>query len=139
METEQCLRSLVKHVLIVDRNADIQLIVQTSLRRFGGWRANVASSGQEGLAMALLDQPDAIVLEGLLPDMECIEFLHQLRLNQTTKAIPVVFLTENLCLTEQYRLFTPLGVVGAIAKPFHSRQLAAQIATALGWKLESAE
>lgn len=56
--------------------------------------------------------------------------------NPVTRSIPVVFLTARKSLTEPKR-FQPLGVKGAIAKPFDALTLVPQIANTLGWDLQT--
>ena len=52
-----------KHSLLVDDDDDIREIAGISLEAVGGWRVSSASSGAAGIAKALAERPDAILLE----------------------------------------------------------------------------
>lgn len=124
-----------KRILVIDHELNMQQIVQTCLVTLGGWEVQLASSDQEGLLKAEAEQPDAILVEGMMPMMNIAVFLSKLRENPKTKLIPVIFLTAQASLTERHR-FLELGAVGAIAKPFDPLTLTVKIATILGWSLE---
>ena len=121
-----------KHVLIIDDEADIQEVLQGCFEDVAGWQVLLASSGQEGLVKAAAAQPDAIVLDVLMPGMDGRTFLRQLKANPAIESIPVIFLTSRVDFTDPQEL-PPLGVAGAIAQPFDPIQLAHQIATVLSW------
>jgi len=129
---------VAKRVLYIDDEPSMQLIVKTCLQTLGGWEVEVAESGAEGLVKAEELKPDAIILDVMMPGMDGVACLEQLRLNAKTQAIPVVFLTSKWTITEGYR-FLALGAVGAIAKPFNPLTLVPQIANFLGWNLEGSE
>ncbi len=99
-----------------------------------GWQVAIASSGQEGITLAQNQQPDAILLDVMMPDMDGIATLSQLKANAKTRTIPVIFLTAKTQAAEEDQLQN-LGVVDVITKPFNSMTLASQIAKILGWKL----
>jgi len=124
-----------KRILLIDDEVNVRTVVQACLEHLGGWEVLLAASGQEGLAGAEAEQPDAILLDGMMPGMDGVMFLRQLRGNPAINSIPVVFLTAKASLTEPKR-YLELGAKGAIAKPFDPLTLASEIAMALNWKLE---
>jgi CheY-like chemotaxis protein len=121
-----------KHVLLIDDNAHIQQIVQATLEHLTTWSVSVASSAREGIAKAELELPDVILMDYMMPEINGVDCLKQLRLNPTTEAIPVLFITAYQSLTESRR-FQAMGAVGAIAKPFDPFFLAPHIIKTLGW------
>jgi two-component system, OmpR family, response regulator len=123
-----------KRILVIDHEPNMRQIVLTCLRTIGGWQTLAASTAQDGLVKAEVEQPDVIILEGMNLDMSVAVFLQQLRDNPKTASIPVIFLTAQPHLTERHR-FLALGAVGAIAKPFDPLTLVPKIATTLGWNL----
>lgn len=125
-----------KQILFIDDEFHIRQVVKMCLESLGGWNVLLATSGQEGLVKAVVDKPDAILLDVMMPDMDGLEVLQQLQANPLTQSIPVVFLTARWSLTEPHRYQT-LGVKGAIAKPFEPLTLVPQIANALGWNIET--
>ena len=125
-----------KRILFIEDELNVRQVVKACLEALGGWNVLLAASGQEGLAKAVSEKPDAILLDVMMPGMDGLALLQELKSNPVTQSIPIVFLTARLSLTEPQR-FQELGVQGAIAKPFNSLTLAPKIANALGWSLES--
>ncbi|QLE57371.1 response regulator [Nostoc sp. TCL26-01] len=123
-----------KRILVVDDEALMQEVVQACLEEIAGWEVITASSGQEALAKAAREQPDAIILDVMMPGMDGIEFMQRLKADSNIQSIPVILLTAKLDFTEPARL-RMLGVAGAIAKPFDPILLVEQIAAYLGWTL----
>lgn len=121
-----------KRILFIDDELHIRQVVKACLEALGGWNVLLAASSQEGLVKAVSEKPDAILLDVMMPEMDGLALLQQLKANPVTQSIPVVFLTARLSLTEPQR-FRELGVKGAIAKPFNSLTLVPQIANTLGW------
>lgn len=124
-----------KKILFIDDEPYMQYIVKTCLETFAGWEVVVAKSGWEGLIKAEIEQPDAILLDGLMPEMNGVICLQKLRLNPKTQSLPVIFLTVKSSLTEPHR-FLELGAVGAITKPFDPLTLVTKMTKILGWNIE---
>jgi CheY-like chemotaxis protein len=82
-----------RRVLLVDDEDDIREVAQVSLEMTAGWEVLTAGSGNEGLATAAAEQPDAILLDMMMPDMDGPTTFQSLRANQSTQHIPVVLLT----------------------------------------------
>ncbi len=121
-----------KRILIIDDESDIREVAQVSLEMMGGWQVLTSESGQDGLEKAKSDQPDAILLDVMLPDMDGPTTLQNLQADPSTRHIPVVFLTAKIQTADRNR-FATLGVVAVIGKPFDPISLASQVAAALGW------
>ena len=115
-----------KYILIVDDEEDILEIVQLCFEAVAGWKVSTAQSGSEGLIYAESEQPDAILLDMMMPDMNGLHTLVKLRDNKLTKDIPVIFLTAKDNLLDTNRL-TQLKVTGIISKPFEPMTLANQV------------
>ncbi|XHX77374.1 MAG: response regulator [Stenomitos frigidus ULC029] len=124
----------VKRVLIIDDEDDIREVAQTSLEIMGGWNVSTAASGSEGITMAEAEQPDAILLDVMLPDMDGPATFQKLQANPATAQIPVILLTAKAQASDQ-RYFADLGVMAVLSKPFNSVTLADQVAAVLGWNL----
>ena len=122
----------VKHILIIDDEEDIQEVARLALELVGGWQVSTAGSASEGLLLAEVRQPDAILLDVMMPNIDGITTFHKLQANPATEQIPVILLTAKVQSTEQ-RQFAQLSVTGIIAKPFKSMHLANQVAELLGW------
>lgn len=124
----------MKQILVVDDEARIQEVVQVALELVAGWDVIMASSGLEGLLKAETEQPDAILLDVSMPDIDGLATFAKLQANAATRSIPVILLTAKVQSAEQAE-FAQLGVAGLITKPFDPLQLASQIATFLDWFL----
>lgn len=122
-----------KRILIIDDAEDIREVAQVSLEVVGGWEVLTASSGIEGVAKAVAQQPDAILLDVMMPDQDGPTTFLQLQANSATQHIPVILLTAK-ALAGDRRMFADLGVVSVIAKPFEPMSLASQVAKVLGWE-----
>jgi len=123
-----------KHILLIDDEETIQEVVQLGIAIEAGWEVEIASSGSQGIELAENQQPDVILLDVMMPEMDGIDTLSQLKNNDKTSAIPVIFLTAK-AQAEEKNQFQSLGVVDVITKPFNSMTLASQIAKILEWKL----
>jgi CheY-like chemotaxis protein len=104
------------------------------LETVAGWEVLTASSGKEGIVQAENHQPDAILLDVMMPDMDGLAAFEQLQANPATKEIPVILLTAKIQVADRRR-YAQLGMKSAIAKPFNPLELAGQVASALGWSL----
>lgn len=127
-------QSMTKRILVIDNEQYIQEVTQICLRTTAGWQVITAGSGQEGIAKAEIEQPDAILLDVMMPDMDGPTTFQKLKDNSTTSQIPVILLTAKVQASDRRR-YDELGVQGAIAKPFNPLQLASQVAATLGWSL----
>jgi two-component system, chemotaxis family, response regulator PixG len=117
-------------VLVIDDDRNIREVVSMCLHKLKGWDVLTVSSGQEGLNQILTKSPDAIVLDVMMPEMDGLAFLRQLRSNTNNKFIPVILLTANRYLPDR-ELLTEIGVVEVISKPFLPIDLVRQIDRAL--------
>ncbi|MEH1807134.1 response regulator [Nostoc sp.] len=119
-----------KQILVIDDEDDIRQLIQTCLEIMGGWKVLTATSGNQGLFLAQSSQPDAILLDVMMPDMDGLTTFQKLQANQITKHIPVIFLTARGRNNDKH-LFNNLGVRGIISKPFNPQKLAVQVAAVL--------
>ena len=119
-------------VLIIDDESDICEVAQASLEIMREWQVISAMTGAEGLAKAIAAQPDAILLDIILSDVEGVTVLQQLKNNPSTRAIPVILLTARARRSDLYQ-FAQWPVAAVITKPFNPATLADQIAAAIGW------
>ncbi|MBW4582260.1 MAG: response regulator [Tildeniella nuda ZEHNDER 1965/U140] len=130
-----------KRILLIDHEVNVRAVVQTCLSVLGGWEVLIAESNQAGLSQAILQQPDLAILQQ--PDLIILDpsvseqinglaLLEHLKAHPATRLIPVILLSAEVRWLNAQQL-QQLGVVGAIAKPFHAPTLPAQIAALVGW------
>ncbi|MEM9906984.1 MAG: response regulator [Cyanobacteria bacterium P01_D01_bin.44] len=123
-----------KQILIIDNEPYIQEVAQISLETVGGWAVLTADSGAAGIATAEKMQPDGILLDVMMPDMDGVATFQALQANPVTKEIPVILLTAKVQAADRRR-YEDLGIRATIAKPFDPLILASQIADILGWEI----
>ena len=124
----------VRKILIVDDDDDIREVARVSLEAVGGWDVLIAGSGIEGLAQAKAGQPDAILLDVMMPDMDGPTTFQRLQADAATRHIPVILLTAKVQAADHLQ-FAELGVSGVLAKPFDPMTLPSQVAEVLSWSL----
>jgi CheY-like chemotaxis protein len=122
-----------KRILFIDDEDDIKTLAQFCLESEAGWLMISASSGLEGIAIAQQEQPDAILLDAMMPELDGLQTLAQLQNIPATKNIPTIFITAKAQATDRRRFYNA-GAKGVINKPFDSLTLASQISGFLGWQ-----
>jgi len=113
-------------VLIVEDEAAIRELVAFHLET-AGFAVRQAGDGEQGLASALSDPPDLIVLDLMLPGMDGVALLQSLR---KVSRVPVVMLTARAEEADRVRGLE-LGADDYVAKPFSPRELVARIRAVL--------
>ena len=126
----------VKRILLIDDEEDIRTLAAFCLELETGWKMITASNGREGIAIAEAEQPDAILLDAMMPELDGLQTLEKLQNNRKTKHIPTIFITAKVQASDRRRFYAA-GAKGVINKPFDSLTLASQIAGFLGWGNES--
>jgi CheY-like chemotaxis protein len=119
-----------KRVLIIDDEPGIRKILVISLRSIAGWEVLEAASGAAGLAIAASEQPDAILLDVMMPEMDGIMTLRHMQDMAQIHAIPTILLTAKTQTSEQ---FAELPIAGVISKPFKAPELVQQMRSLLNW------
>ncbi len=123
-----------KRILIIDDEEAIRAVAKLGIKMEAGWEVLTASSGSQGITLAETEQPDAILLDVMMPGIDGIATFEQLQANVQTQSIPVILLTAKAQAAEQRKLQS-IGVAGVITKPFNTLTLARQVAEMLGWSI----
>ncbi|MGD0786977.1 MAG: response regulator [Terracidiphilus sp.] len=123
---------MTRRILIIDDEEDIREVAGLSLETVADWEVILASSGAQGISQAIAQQPDAILLDVMMPVMDGPATFRELRSNPATAHIPVLLLTAKVQSTDQRR-FADLGVEAILFKPFDPLTLSTQISNVLGW------
>ncbi|MDX2229550.1 MAG: response regulator [Leptolyngbyaceae cyanobacterium bins.349] len=119
-----------KCILIVDDEADVLSVTRMGLEMSSGWQVLTAISGQEAVAIATEHQPDVILLDWMMPEMDGRATLQALRANSTTRHIPVILVTAK-AQSPDGDTFAGVDVVAVFAKPLRPLKLAELIERAL--------
>ena len=121
-----------KKILIVDDEDDIREVAKASLELVGGLEVTTASSGCQGIEMAKTVQPDAILLDVMMPDMDGPTTFQNIRSGSRTRNIPVILLTAKT-RNEDLQQLEALGVTGILEKPFNPMTISQDLINILGW------
>jgi two-component system OmpR family response regulator len=114
-------------VLVVDDEPNIRELVQVALK-FHGCSVTAGASGSEALQRASTDQPDLIVLDVMLPDIDGFEVCRRLRAQAND--VPVIFLTARDTTSDTVTGLA-LGGDDYITKPFSVEALVARVRAVL--------
>jgi len=114
-----------RNLLIVDDSAFEQRMLVDLLADYP-FRISTASNGLQGYHQALALQPDLILLDVRMPDMDGYTACRLLKANPATQDIPVIFLS-GADGDEERIMGLSIGGVDYVAKPFSAGELAARI------------
>lgn len=116
-------------ILIVDDDDNNRGVLCDAL---GGepYRLLEATNGQQALDIANKELPDLILLDVLMPDMDGLATLHQLKAQEETRDIPVIMVTA-LNMDSQISLCLDGGAVDHIVKPYSGLVVRARVRAAL--------
>jgi diguanylate cyclase (GGDEF)-like protein len=117
-------------ILIADDNEEM---LETLVRIFSLYEFTVdtALNGIEAIEKAGTNNPDIILLDGMMPEMDGFEACRLLKKNEQTREIPVVFLTANFMELRDRIKGLELGADDYLLKPFNSKELVARIKSIL--------
>lgn len=121
-----------ERILIVDDNQRNITVLGTILHQ-ENYQLNIAMDGLEALEMVKKAQPDLILLDIMMPNMDGYETCEHLKNDPNTREIPVIFLTAKTQLEDKVKGLD-LGAVDYVSKPFESRELLSRVRTHLDLK-----
>ena len=113
-------------ILYAEDDPDIQLVGTMALEQVGGFSVTVVNSGVEALTAATDNQPDLILLDMMMPDLDGLSTLKKLRENSNTASIPVIFMTAKV-QEKEVKQYYEAGALAVLPKPFDPMTLADQI------------
>ena len=116
----------IQKVLLVDDDPNIRKLAKMSLERVGRWQVAVAASGREALEFCRAEPPDLIVLDVMMPGLDGVMTLEQLKSDPSCSAVPVILMTAKV-QTPQMDEYLGLGAAGLIIKPFDPLKLPEEI------------
>jgi len=102
-------------VLIVEDNEKNLKLVRDVLG-YKGYRTLEATTAHDGFELARANQPDLVLLDIQLPDVDGVTALHELRSIESTRTTPIAALTA-FAMNDDRRRFLDAGFDGYISKP----------------------
>jgi len=116
-------------VLVIEDEKSIRMVLEYNLR-LDGFEVYLAEDGPTGLELAREKKPKVILLDWMMPEMDGLEVLSELKYDKRTEHIPVFMLTAKGMIGDIERAFA-LGADDYITKPFEPVELGHTIKTKL--------
>ncbi|MDX2175434.1 MAG: response regulator [Candidatus Sumerlaeia bacterium] len=115
-------------ILAVDDENDILLILRTALK--DEYEVLTASNGPDALHTIESEKPELVILDMMMPDMDGLEVLQEIRRMESSATIPVIFLTG---VSDRAKIREALdkGTNYYIVKPFDCTELSNKVGFAL--------
>ncbi len=116
----------LQRILLADDEPDILEISRMALETVGGYDVVVCESGAGFLKILPEFQPDLVIIDALMPDMNGLEVFDRMRQAPGFQDTPAVFLT-GLVLERDLRDLRASGAAAVITKPFDPMKLPQRI------------
>ena len=111
----------MKSILVIEDNKDIRENTAEILD-LAGYKTFTAENGKKGVDIAVKEKPDVIICDIMMPELDGYGVLHMLRKNETTQAIPFIFLTAS-AEKKEVAAGLEMGACSYIRKPFDPEEL----------------
>jgi len=123
----------MKRILIIDDEPGICQVVQVAFKVMTQWEVLVANSSQAGIAIAETEQPDAILLDVMMPEVDGVSTVEIMQANPKIQPIPIILLTAKAQAKDREK-FAHMPIAGVITKPFKAPTLVNQVRAILQWE-----
>jgi len=111
----------MKSILVIEDNKDIRENTAEILD-LAGYKTFTAENGKKGVDIAIKENPDVIICDIMMPELDGYGVLHMLRKNENTQAIPFIFLTAKTERSD-FRKGMEMGADDYVTKPFEDIEL----------------
>ena len=125
MQSRQRVEFSQAEILVVDDTSTNRALLEEILSQ-DGYKVTTASSGAEALKLCVEIQPDLILLDVMMPDMDGFETCNRLKQSNATRDIPVVFITARTNPEDIVEGFN-VGAIDYITKPVHQEDVCARV------------
>ncbi len=105
-----------KRILVVDDEPRVREMIEFRLRQYG-YDVLQAADGREALTVARKEQPDLVLLDVMMPELDGFQVCSRLKQHEATEHIPVVMLTAKAEAKDVTRAFNS-GAVDYVVKPY---------------------
>jgi CheY-like chemotaxis protein len=123
----------VMNILVVDDNPDNLRLLAEILSEHH-YKVRLAPNGARALATICKEAPDLILLDVMMPELDGFEVCRQLKADERTAKIPVIFISALHETIDKVKAFT-LGGVDYITKPFKAEEVLSRVKTHLSLSL----
>ncbi len=116
----------INHVMIIDDDSSIRMLLEMSLSKVGGYQVSVCESGEQAIEQAEHSSPDLVLLDAYMRGKDGDETLRELRKFANFQTVPIVFVTGEARAKEIEKLKS-LGAKDVIVKPIDPMALPEQL------------
>jgi CheY-like chemotaxis protein len=120
---------MTKKILIVDDDLDTVKLIGLMLERHG-YEISAAQTGVQGLAKAQTENPDLVILDIMMPDLDGYDVCRRLRADPATAGMPIIMFTAKALVDDKVAGFQA-GADDYLTKPVHSDELASRVEAVL--------
>jgi len=120
---------MANKILIVDDELESVKLVGLMLQRHG-YEITAAQSGAQALSKVQSENPDLVILDVMMPDMNGYEVCRRLRANPSTAELPIIMFTAKTDVNEKVEGFQA-GADDYLTKPIHPDELASRVEAVL--------
>ena len=126
------------HVILVVEDNERNLKLLRDVLEYAGYDVRAARTGEDGIALAVKEPPDLVLMDLQLPGIDGMEALRRLRENPRTADIPVVAVTAQAMKQDRERALEA-GFNGYVTKPISVRAFPDQVRGFLSGGAEGTE
>lgn len=116
-------------ILVIEDNLINQQLITHYLQR-EGYAVHTANGGEDGIHLAIEEQPELILLDIMMPGINGFETAHRLKADPTTQNIPIIYISALDHIEDKLSGFEA-GGVDYITKPFSASEILARVKTHL--------
>jgi len=116
----------LKKILYAEDEPDVQTVVELTIQALSDYQVKVCDNGKKLLECVDEYNPDLILLDVMMPEMDGPTTFKNLQANEKTKSIPVIFITAKAQIHE-VEIFKESGAIGVITKPFDPMNFCGEI------------
>jgi DNA-binding response OmpR family regulator len=117
-------------ILVVEDIPNVLELLEVTLR-FKGYLVNTARNGQEALDAVTKEQPVLVITDILMPKLDGFALAQKLRVNLSTRTVPIIFLSATYVTPEDKAFAMTLGAVRFLEKPVDTEEFLLTVAEIL--------
>jgi CheY-like chemotaxis protein len=118
----------LKRILYVEDDMDVAEVALMTLEDLGGFEVKHCASGEEAIAALPAYNPQLVLLDVMMPNMDGPETLKAIQAMPEGKSVPIVFMTAK-AQAHQQEAYLHMGAVGVLSKPFDPATLSDSLRT----------